>query len=172
MTPMLKKVVILLSLLSGAGVAQAGSPDGLNIAAVADAAALPYTSALKQFLADEAADGIKCGQYALRLQNVYSTELPPQLTGELALAAVKNKAKHKKLGKILTGFRSKTLERGLDGVLAFEVRGAQLRLYGISGAADEQIIVSTLPVSQATDQKKFNLAACKALASLPVLAEP
>ena len=58
------------------------------------------------------------------------------------------------------------------GVLAFEVRGAQLHLYGISGAADEQSIVSTLPVSQAMDQKKFNHAACKALAGLPVLAEP
>lgn len=47
-----------------------------------------------------------------------------------------------------------------------------MHLYGISGAADEQIIVSTLPVSQAMDQKKFNHAACKALASLTVLAEP
>ena len=38
--------------------------------------------------------------------------------------------------------------------------------------AGAQIIVSTLPVSQAMDQKKFNYAACKALAGLPVLAQP
>ena len=172
MMPTLKHTILLLSLLASAGTLRAGSPDGLNIAAVADAAALPYTSALKQFVADDAAEGVKCGEYALRLQNVYSTDLPPQLTSELALGAVKDKARHRKLGKILTGFRSKSLERGFDGVLAFEVKGGQLRLYGISGAADEQVVAASLPLGEAREQKKFNLAACKALASLPVLAEP
>ena len=172
MTPTLTKTVILLSLLANAGAAQAGSSDGLNIAAIGSANAVQYTRAVKQFFSDYTADGIACGDYALRLQNVYATDLPPQLTGELALGAANDKARHRKLGKILTGFRSKTLPRGFDGALAYEVKGAQLRLYGISGASDEQVVVATLPVSQASDQKKFNLAACKALASLPVLAEP
>ncbi|OBV41570.1 hypothetical protein [Janthinobacterium psychrotolerans] len=172
MTPKLKKTIILLSLLASAVAAQAGSPDGLNIAAIGSANAVQYASAVKQFFSDYAADGIACGDYALRLQNVYTSDLPPQLTGELALGAANDKARHRKLGNILAGFRSKALPRGFDGALAYEVKGAQLRLYGISGASDEQVVVATLPVSQASDQKKFNLAACKALASLPVLAEP
>ena len=172
MTPTLTKTIILLSLLANAGPAQAGSSDGLNIAAIGSTNAVQYASAVKQFFSDYMADGIACGDYALRLQNVYVTDLPPQLTGDLAFGAVDDKARHRKLGKILTGFRSKTLPHGFDGALAYEVKGAQLRLYGISGAYDEQVLVATLPISQASDQKKFNLAACKALASLPMLAEP
>lgn len=168
----LKKTILLLGLLASVTAARAGSTDGLNIAAIAGETGSPYTSSVKQFLADYAATGISCGEYALRLEKVYTADLPPQLSGELAIGAVKDQAKRKKLGKILTGFRSKALARGFDGALAYEVKGAQLRLYGISGAADEKVVVATLPVSEATDQKKFNLAACKALASLPVLAEP
>ena len=172
MMPEMKKKILLFGLLTSAAAAHAGSTDGVNIAAIGDQTALSYTGSLKQFLADNAADGISCGEYALRLQNVYTTGLPPQLTSELAIGALKDKAKRKKLGKILTGFSDKTLPRGFDGALLYEVKGGQLRMYGISGAADEKVVVSSLPVSEAKDQKKFNVAACKALASLPVLAEP
>ncbi|MGK5023632.1 hypothetical protein [Janthinobacterium sp. RB2R34] len=166
-----KQTALSLSLLICAS-AHAGSPDGLNIAAIGDKSALVYANSVKQFFIDYTADGIECGDYALRLQNVHTNDLPPSLGSELALGAVSNQAKHKKLGKILTGFRSKALPHGYDGALAYEVRGGQLRMYGISGAADEKVVVVALPVSEASKQKKFNLAACKALASLPVLAQP
>lgn len=169
---LLKHTSISLSLLICAAAAHAGSTDGLNIAAIGDKSALPYASSVKQFFTDYTAHGIECGEYALRLQNVYTTDLPPSLTSELALAAVREPAKHRKLGKVLTGFRSKALPRGYDGALAYEVSGAQLRFYGISGASDEKVVVPTLTVAEAKDQKKFNVAVCKALASLPVLAEP
>lgn len=168
----LKHTAVSLTLLICAAAAHAGSTDGLNIAAIGDKSALLYANSVKQFFADYTADGIECGDYALRLQNVYTTDLPPSLTSELALAAVKEPAKHIKLGKVLTGFRSKALPRGYDGALAYEVNGTQLRFYGISGASDEKVVASTLPVADAGNQKKFNVAACKALASLPVLAEP
>ncbi|MDM5179114.1 hypothetical protein PO883_18110 [Massilia sp. DJPM01] len=144
----------------------------MHIAAIAGKTALPYADSVKQLLADNAAHMISCGDYALSLASLSSTDLPRQLTSELALAAVRDKAKHKKLGKILTGFRSETLKRGFDAVLTYEVQGTQLRLYGISGADDVKVVVSSLPLSDASDQKKFNIAACKALASLPVLAAP
>ncbi|WEF34323.1 hypothetical protein [Pseudoduganella chitinolytica] len=168
----LKQSLLALAMLAGTTAAQAGSPDGLNIAAVADETALPYVGAVKQFVADHAASSISCGEYALNLANVYTTDLPPQLTAGLALAAIKDKAKRKKLGKVLTGYRDKTIDRGFDGALAYEVKAGQLRFYGISGASDEKVVVSTLPVADAASQKKVNVAACKALASLPVLAEP
>ena len=171
MMPKLKKTIFLLTLGCSAAV-QAGSTDGLHIAAIAGKTALPYAQSVKQLLADNAAHRIRCGEYALRLASLSTTDLPQQLTSELALAAVRDKAKHKKLGKILTGFRSEALERGYDGVLTYEVQGKQLRLYGISGADDVKVVVASLPLSDASDQKKFNIAACKALASLPVLAEP
>ncbi len=108
----------------------------------------------------------------LNVANVYFTNLPPQLTGELALGAVNDKAKRKRLSKLLTGFRDATLTHGFDATLAYEVRDGKLRLYGISGDADEKVLVSSLTLDEAKDQKKFNVAACKVLASLGVLAEP
>ena len=167
-----KHTALSLSFLICAATAHAGSTDGLNIAAIGDKSAPGYANSVKQFFIDYTADGIECGDYALRLENVYTNDLPPSLSSELALGAVRDQAKHKKLGKILTGFRSKALPHGYDGALAYEVRGAQLRLYGISGAADEKVVIAALPVTDAGNQKKFNLAACKALASLPVLAQP
>lgn len=171
MKHMLRHTILALG-LAGASAAQAGSTDGLNIAAIADETALPYVGAVRQFVADHAASEIRCGEYSLNLQNVYTANLPPQLTSELALGAVKDKARRKTLSKVLTGFRDKTVERGFDAALAYEVKAGTLRLYGISGAMGEKVVVSTLPVDAARDQKKFNVAACKALASLPVLAEP
>jgi len=167
-----KNSVVLCSLLACMAAARAGSPGGLSIAAIAGEGGAPYTSAVRQFLADYKADGIECGEYALNLENVYTANLPPQLTSDLAIAAVKDKAKRKQLGKILTGYRDKTLTHGFDGVLAYEVKGAQLRLYGISGWSGLKVVVSSLPVGEARDQKKFDIAACKAVASLPVLTVP
>jgi len=169
----LKNMALLFGLIASAAAVRAGSTDGLSIAAVAGEGGAPYTSAVRQFLADyKAEDGIECGEYALNLENVYTTNLPRQLTAELAMAAVKDKAKRKQLGKILTGYRDKTLTHGFDGALAYEVKDAQLRLYGISGSNGLKVVVSTLPVADAKDQKKFNVAACKAVSSLPVLAAP
>lgn len=168
----IKITLALLAMLVGAGTAKAGSTDGLNIAVVAADSALPYASSFKRFLVDYSADGVKCGEYALRLENVYVTDLPKQLNSALALGAVKNSGKRKKLSKILTSFRDNKLKHGFDGALTYEVIDGQLRFHGISGAADEKVVVSNLAVDVAKDQKKFNVAACKALASLPVLVEP
>jgi hypothetical protein len=164
--------IVLCCLLACMAAARAGSPGGLSIAAVAGEGSAPYTSAVRQFLADYKADGIECGEYALNLENVYTANLPLQLTGDLAMAAVKDKAKRKQLGKILTGYRDKTLTHGFDGALVYEVKGTQLRLYGISGSSGLKVVVSSLPVGEAKDQKKFDIAACKAVASLPVLTVP
>lgn len=168
----LKRTILSLAVLAATGAAHAGSVDGLNIAAIADISASVYQGAVTQFLADHEASNIRCGKYPLNLENVYTANLPPQLTSELALAALKDSAKRKQLGKVLTRYRDKTVDRGFDAVLVYEVKGAQLRFYGISGAADEKPVVATLTVAEAKDQKKFDIAACKALASLPVLAEP
>jgi hypothetical protein len=91
---------------------------------------------------------------------------------ELALDAVDDKAVRKKLGKLLTGFRDESIDLGFDAALAYEVKDGQLRLYGISGASDIKVAASSLPVGEAKDQKKFNIAVYKALATLPYLTPP
>jgi len=88
------------------------------------------------------------------------------------VSAVNDKAKRKLLGKLLTRFRDATLDHGFDAVLAYEVKDGQLRLYGISGNPSRKVVVSSLTVDDAQDQKKFNVAVCKAVSRLPVLAEP
>lgn len=173
MTTSFKQVLILAALIAGVTPAQAGSPDGLSIAAVGNASGAPYTGAVKQFFADHQDDKVAdCNQYMLNVANMYFTHLPPQLTGDLAVAAVNDKAKRKRLGKLLTGFRDKRLSHGFDGALAYEVKDEKLRLYGISGDADEKVLMSSLTLDEAKDQKKFNVAVCKAVAGLGVLAAP
>ena len=167
-----KKTILLLGMMASAAGVHAGSPDGLNIAVIAGETASQYTSMVKQFVADHEAHRIQCGEYALRLENVYTTKLPRQLTSELALGAARDKTKRKKLSKILTGFRDSTLDRGFDGALTYEIKDGQLRLYGISALNDVQVVVSNLSVNDARDQKKFDIAACKALASLPNTTPP
>ena len=168
-----KHVVLLAALLASATAAHAGSPDGLSIAAVGNASGVRYTGAIKQFVADHEADKVAdCNDHMLNVANVYFTNLPPQLTGDLAVAAVNDKAKRKRLGKLLTGFRDATLDHGFDAALAYEVKDGQLRLYGISGNPSRKVIVSSLTLDEAQDQKKFNVAVCKAVSRLPVLAEP
>ena len=77
-----------------------------------------------------------------------------------------------RLGKLLTRFRDATLDHGFDAALVYEVRDGKVRLYGISGDPDDKVLVSSLTLDEARDQKKFNVAVCKAVASLGVLAEP
>lgn len=165
-----KPGILLSVLLTCAPAAWAGSPGGLYIAVVADASAAQYAGPLRQFLAHSS--DVACGEYALNLDVLALTALPRQLTSELALGAVADRTKRRKLGKILAGYRDRVVDRGFDGALALEVKDTKLRMYGISGAADERVVVSTLPVAAAANQKLFDIAACKALASLPVLAEP
>jgi hypothetical protein len=97
--------------------------------------------------------------------------VPPQLTSELALAAVHDKAKRKQVGKILTSYRNGVLDHGFDAALVYEVKDGKVRLVGLSGAADEKPLLATLPVDAANDQQQFNMAACKAVAELPFLGE-
>lgn len=130
-----KNAIIFLGLALTAVAAHAGSPDGLNIAAVGNASGAPYTGAIKQFVADHEADKVAdCNDHMLNVANVYFTNLPPQLTGDLAVAAVNDKAKR----KLLTGFRDATLDHGFDAALAYEVKDRQLRVYGISGNLAEK----------------------------------
>jgi hypothetical protein len=165
--------IILLGLSLTSVGAHAGSPDELSIAAVGNASGAPYTGAIKQFVADHEADKVAdCNDHMLNVANVYFTNLPPQLTGELAVAAVNDKAKRKLLGKLLTRFRDATLDHGFDAALAYEVKDGQLRLYGISGNPSRKVVVSSLTLDEAQDQKKFNVAVCKAVSRLPVLAAP
>ena len=160
-------------MLTGATAAHAGSPDGLSIAAVGNASGAPYTRAIKRFVADHRAHKVAdCNDYMLNVANAYFTNLPPQLTGDLAVAAVNDKAKRKRLGKLLTRFRDATLDHGFDAALAYEVKDGQLRLYGISGNPSRKVIVLSLTLDEAQDQKKFNVAVCKAVSRLPVLAAP
>lgn len=166
----IKKTAILLALLAVTS-ARAGSPDGLNLVAIGDPSATAYAGALQRFVADARHGGIQCGEYALNLAIVHTVP-PAQLTSELALQALRDKAKRKRLGRLLTGFRDQAVDRGFDAALAYEVRDGQLRLYGISGASGEKPVVVTLPVAAAANQGKFNVAVCQAVASLPVLAEP
>jgi hypothetical protein len=171
-TPSITKLIIS-TLIAGATAAHAGSPDGLNIAAVGNASGMPYTGAIKQFFADHKAYKVPhCNDYLLNVSHMVFTNLPPQLTGDLAVAAVNDKTKRKRLAKLLTRFRDATIENGLDAALAYEVRGGKLHLYGISGDPDEKVLVSSLSPDEAKDQKKFNVAACKAVASLGVLTAP
>lgn len=166
-------MLILAAMTASASTVDAGSPDGLSIAAIETASGAPYTGAIKQFVADHKAHKVAdCNDYMLNVANVYFTKLPPQLTGDLAVAAVKDKAKRRRLGKLLTDFRDATLTHGFDGALTYDVKGGQLRLYGISGDADEKVLVSQLTLDEAKDQKKLNVAVCKAVASLGVLAAP
>ena len=166
-------MLMLAALITGATAAHAGSPDGLSIAAVGNASGAPYTGAIKQFVADHEADKVAdCNDHMLNVANVYFTNLPAQLTGDLAVAAVNDKAKRKLLGKLLTRFRDATLKHGFDAALAYEVRDGKVRLYGISGDPNERVLVSSLTLDEAQDQKRFNVAVCKAVAELFVLAEP
>ena len=166
-------MLMLAALITGATAAHAGSPDGLSIAAVGNASGAPYTGAIKQFVADHEADKVAdCNDHMLNVANVYFTNLPSQLTGDLAVSAVNDKAKRKLLGKLLTRFRDATLKHGFDAALAYEVRDGKVRLYGISGDPNERVLVSSLTLDEAQDQKRFNVAVCKAVASLGVLAEP
>jgi hypothetical protein len=168
-----KNAIILLGLSLTAVAAHAGSPDGLSLAAVGTASAAAYTGAIKQFVADHEADKVAdCNDHMLNVANVYFTNLPSQLTGDLAVSAVNDKAKRKRLGKLLTRFRDATLDHGFDAALAYEVRDGKVRLYGISGDPDDKVLVSSLTLDEAQDQKKFNVAVCKAVSRLPVLAEP
>jgi len=167
----LKKTIALLGLLAVSTMAQAGSPDGLSLAVIPGESALPYAGMMKQFLADARAHRIKCGEYSVSLENVYIKNVPPQLTSELALGAVHDKAKRKQLSKILTGYRNGVLDHGFDAALAYEVKDGQLRLVGLSGATDIKPLVATLPVDVAKDQEQFNMAGCKAVAELPSLGE-
>ncbi|WP_296953076.1 hypothetical protein [uncultured Massilia sp.] len=172
MTTSLKRILLLAS-LAAAGAAQAGSPDGLSLAAVGNASGAPYAGAVKQFFADHKAQKVAdCNDYMLDIANLYVANLPPQLTGDLAVGAVNDKAKRKRLAALLTGYRDATLTHGFDGALAYEVREGKLRLYGISGDPGEKVLVSTLTPAEAADQRKFNVAACKAVAGLGVLAAP
>lgn len=156
-----------------AAAAHAGSPDGSSIAAIATASGAPYTGVIQQFIADHKADKVAdCNDTLLNVASVYFTHLPPQLTGDLAMAAMSDKAKRKRLGKLLTGFRDATLTHGFDGALVYEVKAGQLHLYGISGDANETVLVSRLPLADVQDQKKVDLAVCKAVARLGVLAAP
>jgi hypothetical protein len=168
-----KKAMTLLGLSLSATAAHAGSPDGLSIAAVGNASGAPYTGAIKQFVADHHAHKVvDCNETMLNVANVYFTNLPPQLTGDLAVAAVHDKTKRKRLGKLLTRFRDATLDHGFDAALAYELRDGKVRLYGISGDPGLKFLVSSLTLDEAQDQKKFNVAVCKAVSRLPVLAEP
>ena len=173
MTISFKHTLMVAALIIGATAAHAGSPDRLSIAAVGKASGAPYTGAIKQFVADHKAHKVAdCNDYMLNVANVYFTNLPPQLTGDLAVAAVNDKAKRKRLGKLLTRFRDATLDHGFDAALAYEERDGKVRLYGLSGDPDEKVLVSSLTLDEAQDQKKFNVAVCKAVASLGVMAEP
>ena len=173
MTTSFKYAVVLAALIAGATAAHAGSPDGLSLAAIGKASAAPYTGAIKQFVLDHEADKVAdCNDHMLNVANVYFTHLPPQLTGDLAVAAVNDKAKRRRLGKLLTRYRDATLKHGFDAALAYEVKDGKLRLYGISGDPDQKVLVSSLTLDEAQDQKKFNVAVCKAVASLVILAEP
>jgi hypothetical protein len=167
----MQKPILPLFLLAGAITARAGSPDGLNLVVIAHPSAAGHARAVERFVADARTSGIQCGKYVLNLEHVYTTP-PARLTSELATAALHDKTGHKRLAKLLTGFRDKTIERGFDAALAYEVRDGQLRFHGISGASDERPVTTTLALDAAGDRQKFNAAACKAVANLPVLAEP
>jgi hypothetical protein len=167
-----KKSIVLLCLLASTTIVEAGSPDGLNIVVIPNEAALPNASLVKQFWIDYKATGIRCNEEALHLENLYTTAYPPQLTSELALGAVHDNAKRKKLSKVLTQFRDKTLKHGFDAALTYELKEGQLRLYGISGFADIKVVASSLSLDDARDQKKFNAAFCKALVSFPSMTPP
>jgi hypothetical protein len=171
MNSVLNKTIFVLGLLACMSSAQAGSPDGLSLAVIPSETALPYAGMMKQFLADARTHTIKCGENRVSLENVYIKNVPPQLTSELALGAVHDKAKRKQLGKILTGYRNGMLDHGFDAALVYEVKEGKLRLIGLSGAADEKPLVATLPVDAANDQQQFNMAGCKAVAELPSLGE-
>jgi hypothetical protein len=165
-----KPRILFSVLLIWTAAAWAGSPGGLNIAVVADPSAAQYIGPLKQFFAHR--DEVACSRYPLNLDMLAIKAIPRELTSELALGAVADRTKLRKLGKILTGYRDNYFSRGFDGALALEVKDTKLRMYGISAAGNERTVVSTLPVSAAANQKLFDIAACKALASLPVLVEP
>lgn len=168
----LKNATILVGLALTAVAAHAGSPDGMSVAAVGSTTGAPFASAVTRFFSDYKRDGISCGEDALRIERIYTTGLPRQITSELALGAAHDKARRKKLAKLLTSYRDDSLDHGFDAVLAYDVKDGQLRLYGISGSLHQDVLESRLSVGAAQDQQKFNIAVCKVLASLPVLATP
>ena len=172
MTATFKNAIILLGLSLTAVAAHGGAPDGMSVAAVGSTAAASFTSAVMRFFSDYKRDGIRCGEDALRIERIYTTGLPRQITSELALGAAHDRARRKKLAKILTSYRDDSLDHGFDAALAYEVKDGQLRLYGISGSLHQDVLESHLSMEAAQHQKTFNIAACKVLASLPVLATP
>jgi hypothetical protein len=82
----LKKAIILLGLSLTAVAAHGGSPDGMSVAAIGSTAAASFTSAVTRFFSDYKRDGIRCGEDALRIERIYTTGMPRQITSELRLA--------------------------------------------------------------------------------------
>jgi len=152
--------------------AQAGSPEGLQLVVLGTPGATGYKVKVEQFFTAYDADptGFDCDNRQLNIQNTVQKSLKA-ITPDLALAAVSDLKKRLSFSKAISKYRDSDHERGFDGALLYDAKDGKLVFYGISAWDKKPVQKAELSTSELDDKRKFNLAICRAL-HMPVLQAP
>jgi hypothetical protein len=169
----MKKILITAVIAYLPYLANAGSPDGLQLLFLGTNQASVVQPKIAQYLNDyEKSQGnFDCDDVMLNIGSV--TRAPvATISPEKALLSVTDKKQRVTLSKALVSYRDSQHERGFDGALLYDVQDGTLKLYGISAWTKEKIHRSELKSTDWNNKEKFRLAMCRAMAEMPVLQAP
>jgi hypothetical protein len=169
-----KAFVLALGLILTHAGAAAGSPRGLQIIVVSTPGGQAYLPSVKSFFDHYDPDAGKsdCDGAQLNIDSAIIGSRTPGISSELAISAVGDEHKRRQLAKLLAAYRHERAPRGLDGVLVVDVKGEELRLYGISAFLPAGVQQSRIRSGELADQSKFDTAVCQALIHMPVMEAP
>lgn len=99
----------------------------------------------------------------------YLKKRVPEINEELVKNALKNKKARRNLRGILYNYRGEKVNFGFDGILIYAENDGVINFYGVSSFAKEnEVVESSLLVSEIADEKKLGLELCKIFSRLPV----
>jgi hypothetical protein len=169
---LLYKAIATLLLTLAVASTHAGSPDDLQLLILGSPAAAAHQPRIAQYFKDYEADptGFDCDGHQLNIGAAFQAPLKT-VTPEMARKSLSDPKQRRALGKAMEKFRSPEHDRGFDGALFYDLQEGELIMYGISTRSKRKILASSIPVSDASNRAKFNLAICRALL-MPALQAP
>ena len=163
----------VLLMFGSAPNAFAGSSDGLHLVVVPTDEAEKYTEQLEGFFDRYYDDKTisACNDHRLNIANA-TIHPKDKLFSAKEILQIDGKKKRKQLATKLRTYRDEYHSEGVDAAIVVYLENDSLVLRSVSAHVPAKIYTERLKLSELSDERAVDLAACKVISQLPITREP